>query len=126
MLSLKNFYQPFIQIWEALDENGFEVEKAYDGAEAMICLNDNKPDLVLLDLMMPKINGFEVVEAMRRDERLRDVPIIILTAKELKKEEREMLTGQVRKLMEKASFSTEDLLFEINRVLSEIYPKERT
>jgi two-component system sensor histidine kinase ChiS len=111
-------------ITKLLRREGFEVKKAGDGVEAMSYLNSSQLDLVILDLMMPRMNGFEVVELMRRDKQLKEIPIIILTAKELTKDEREMLTGQVRKLMAKASFSTEDLLHEINRVLSEFYPKE--
>jgi CheY-like chemotaxis protein len=100
-----------------LEKKGFDVEKAKDGVEALRKIRASKPDLLILDLMMPQMSGFEVVDVMRQDPALKEIPIIILTAKELTKAEKEMLNGQVRCLMQKASYSTDDLLYEIKRVI---------
>lgn len=100
-----------------LEKKGFDVEKAKNGVEALRKINLSKPDLLILDLMMPQMSGFEVVEVMRQDPELKEIPIIILTAKELTKKEKEFLNGQVRCLMQKASYSTDDLLYEIKRVI---------
>ncbi len=100
-----------------LEKKGFDVERAMNGLDAMKKITVFPPDLLILDLMMPQMSGFEVVEALRQDPKLKEIPIIILTAKELSKAEKEMLNGQVRCLMQKASFSSEDLLYEIKRVI---------
>ncbi len=100
-----------------LEKKGFDVERAMNGVEALRKISLSKPDLLILDLMMPQMSGFEVVDVMRQDPALKEIPIIILTAKELTKAEKETLNGQVRCLMQKASYSTDDLLFEIKRVL---------
>jgi DNA-binding response OmpR family regulator len=59
----------------------FEVQSAYSGAEALEKLKEGKPDLLLLDVMMPKMSGYEVCAAIRKDPALKDLPIIMLTAK---------------------------------------------
>jgi threonine synthase len=72
-----------------------------------------RPDLVLLDLMMPGMDGFEVLEALKADEDLSKVPVIVITAKELTTAERKRLSGRIEALMEKGAFTDEDLLEEI-------------
>ena len=64
-----------------LADTGFEIETAYDGDEALRKVRDWRPDLVLLDIMMPKISGFEVCEKVKADPELRSIKIILLTAK---------------------------------------------
>ncbi|HMW32047.1 MAG TPA: two-component regulator propeller domain-containing protein [bacterium] len=99
-----------------LYKNGFRVLRAHGGREALVMMHGATIDLVLLDLMMPGMSGFEVVEAMRNEEKLREIPIIILTAKDLTAEERERLRMHVRALMQKATYTTEDLIEEIRRI----------
>lgn len=62
-----------------LTHNGFEVTIAVNGTEALEKMRADRPDLVLLDLMMPIKNGFEVLEDMRKDDALKDIPVIILS-----------------------------------------------
>ncbi|MBN1658582.1 MAG: response regulator [Anaerolineae bacterium] len=64
-----------------LEREGFEVEGAVGGREGLRALHENPPDLLLLDLMMPGIDGFEVFRQMRADETLKNVPVIAVTAK---------------------------------------------
>lgn len=63
-----------------LEIEGFEVEIAYDGAEAMRMIDLRRPDLVVCDLMMPVMDGLEVTRAIKSDPALRSIPILILTA----------------------------------------------
>ncbi len=63
-----------------LEKEGFDVIQAYDGNEALDKINQ-KPDLVILDIMMPKLNGFEVYQKIRENNSYKDIPIIFLTAK---------------------------------------------
>ena len=63
----------------SLRKKGFEVISAVDGEDALAKARDHKPDLVLLDVIMPKMNGFDVLKALKADEDVRDVPVIMLT-----------------------------------------------
>lgn len=64
-----------------LERQGYEVVTAYDGKEALDKVESERPDMLVLDVMMPFMDGFEVLEAMKKDPRNRDIPIIMLTAK---------------------------------------------
>jgi threonine synthase len=75
------------------------------------------PDLILLDLMMPKLDGFGLLDALKADERLKEVPIIVVTARDLTAYERQRLSGRVRALWRKGSFLSTDLLEDIEAVL---------
>ena len=70
-----------------LQKEGWTVAEAANGREALEPLERSRPALILLDLMMPEMDGFEVLERMRRDEAWRDIPVIIVTAKDLTREE---------------------------------------
>ncbi|MBX7152266.1 response regulator [bacterium] len=100
-----------------LEKENYEVVKASNGREALGCIRAHLPDLIILDLLMPEMNGFELLEVLRHDVRLKYIPVIVLTSKDISNEERELLNGQVRSLMQKAAHSKEELLFEIKRVL---------
>lgn len=76
-----------------LEASGFEVIDAYDGADGIKKSKEEKPDLILLDLMMPQMNGFEVAEKLKEDSALKSIPIIVFTAavtKDLPKQTREI------------------------------------
>lgn len=64
-----------------LEANNFEVSVAYDGEEALEKVKEDRPDLIILDIMMPKINGFDVCRKLKTDQNYKDIPIIMLTAK---------------------------------------------
>ncbi|MBN1469920.1 MAG: response regulator [Fusobacteriaceae bacterium] len=65
-----------------LEKKGnYEVIVASDGEMALNLIKENKPDLIISDIMMPKMTGFELFEALKADESLKDIPFIILTAK---------------------------------------------
>jgi CheY-like chemotaxis protein len=100
-----------------LEREGFFVKKGRNGTEALDLLRSQKFDLVILDLLMPNLSGFDVMEAMRSDPQLREIPIIVITAKDLTSEDRTLLSGQVRRLMQKSSYSIHDLLYEIKHAI---------
>lgn len=74
-----------------LKKEGFQVLKAENGEQGIAVAKENKPDLVLLDIMMPKMDGLEAVEIMRKDDDLKRIPIIFLTARSDEKTEVEGL-----------------------------------
>lgn len=75
--------EPFIlkSLAFVLKKEGFHVESATNGLEALETIRREKPDLIFLDIMMPKMNGLEVCQWIRQDPQLRDIHVIILTAK---------------------------------------------
>jgi threonine synthase len=91
----------------------YQIFEAEDGASGLELVLRERPDIILLDLMMPGTDGFAVLEAIKADEKMNDVPVIVITAKELTAAERERLSGQIDMLMQKGSFTDEDLLEQI-------------
>jgi len=91
----------------------YRVFEAPDGVAGLEMVRREHPDIILLDLMMPGMDGFEVLEALKADEQVRDVPVIVISAKELTAAERERLSGQIDMLMQKGNFTDEELLEEI-------------
>jgi len=64
-----------------LERAGYEVTAAYDGQEAVASAQAERPDMIILDVMMPRMDGFEALKELRSDSRTKDIPIIMLTAK---------------------------------------------
>ncbi len=91
-------------------QGDYRIFEAHGGAEGIEMVRRERPDLVLLDLMMPDVDGFAVLEALKADEEVSDVPVVVVTARELTTAERERLNGQIEMLMQKGSFTDEDLL----------------
>jgi len=91
----------------------YQVFEAGGGREGIELVRRHRPDLVLLDLMMPEVDGFEVLEAIRADKDLADTRIIVITAKTLSAGERHRLSGQIELLLQKGSFLDDDLFDDI-------------
>ena len=100
-----------------LQNEGYRVLRAYGGAEAIEGVRRARPDLVILDLMMPEVSGFEVARALRESEHTADIPILVLTAKDLNAEDRARLKSRVSVILEKANFNPSALLAEVRRAM---------
>lgn len=101
-----------------LEEAGEKVLKAYSGRVGIDLAKKEHPSLIILDLMMPEMTGFEVVDELRKDQQTADIPIIVLTAKEITREDRELLDGHIKKLITKANFDKKTLIKEIKKCLA--------
>lgn len=97
---------------------GRRVLCAHNGREALQCMRAETPGLVLLDLMMPEMNGFDVLEAMRLSETLRSVPVIVLTSQKLAEREMQLLNLGVHAILEKGLFSAEETLAHLESALA--------
>jgi threonine synthase len=95
----------------------YQVFEAYDGRAGLNLIRQEHPDLILLDLMMPELDGFTLLEIVKSEEDLRDVPVIVVTAKDLSPDDWHRLDGQVESLLQKGSFMEEDLLEDILEAL---------
>jgi DNA-binding response OmpR family regulator len=97
---------------------GFEVAVAYDGEEALAKVAEKVPDLMILDLMMPKLDGFEVCEKIRQNPLWKDIRIVILTAKGRDIERKKGMSLGADDYMTKP-FSTRDILDRVKELLAE-------
>jgi signal transduction histidine kinase/DNA-binding response OmpR family regulator/CHASE3 domain sensor protein len=101
-----------------LEAAGFKPDCAYGGQQALDMVRRQRPDVIVLDLMMPHISGFDVVEALAREPDTADVPVLVLTAKLITARDRELLRGRVQRVLEKAEFQPASLLAEVKRALA--------
>ncbi len=105
-----------------LADAGYTIATASDGVEAIADLALSPPDLVVLDLMMPDVDGFAVLENMKARPETRDIPVIVVTAKELSADERADLTARVQALLQKGLFDQERLLGDVAAALARLGP----
>src|ERR1700731_4011603 len=94
------------------------VLRAYGGREAIDTARRELPDLIVLDLMMPDVNGFDVVEALNEQPDTARIPILVVTAKQLTASDRAKLTGNVAAIMEKGDFDRDRFTGEVRRAMS--------
>jgi len=99
-----------------LTSEGYRVLQAYGGQEAIDLAISQTPDLIILDLMMPQIDGFQVIRRLTQDAKTRDIPIIICTAMDISDEERAGLNGQIQSVIEKTGNVKEELLATIKKI----------
>lgn len=100
-----------------LTKAGFEVLKAYGGAEAIELATGKRPALMILDLMMPEVNGFDVVNELSIKSETASIPIIILTAKQITDEDRRTLNGGIARIVEKSEFNHGNFIAEVRRAM---------
>ena len=102
-----------------LEKDGWRIAEAGNGREALDHMAESLPDVILLDLMMPEIDGFEFLEEVGRHPEWRKVPVVVITAKELTEEDRlflngsMMLSGRVKRLLQKGTFTLDDLARQV-------------
>jgi len=94
------------------------VLRAYGGREAIAMAQRELPDLIVLDLMMPDVNGFEVVAALHDDPATARIPIVVVTASEITPEDRNRLRGSVSTIMGKAGFDGKRFMGEVRRAMA--------
>jgi threonine synthase len=98
-------------------QGDFTIFEAKNGKEALRVVRREKPDLIILDLMMPELDGFGVLDELKADPETEGIPVIVSTAKELTKEEKERLKGQIQSLLQKGDFMSDEFLDEVHTIL---------
>jgi len=101
-----------------LSAQGFTVRTAADGEAALAQVEAQPPDAIILDLMMPVMDGFEVIHRLKADLRRRPIPIIVLTAKELTASDVNSINGSIEKIVRKGGTQAEDLIRELRQTLA--------
>ncbi len=100
-----------------LSKSGWNVSQAGNGREALDRMDAGKPDVILLDLMMLVMDGFDFLEEMRAGPEGWEIPVIVLTAKDLTEKDRELLSRRVEQIVEKGAGSNEQVVNLIHGVL---------
>jgi PAS domain S-box-containing protein len=107
-----------------LTEAGYPVLRAYGGRDGIDTARANRPGLIVLDLLMPEVSGFDVVEALKTEPGTATIPILVLTAKLLGANERALLNGHVQRIVAKSEFNQGRFLSEVRRALAHSIPKQ--
>ena len=109
----------------SLEREEFAVVEACDGVAGLEMLASIRPALILLDLMMPKLDGFEFARHVRSHPEWRDIPIVVMTAKNITSDDRHRLDGLVSRILQKGAYGREELLAEVSsRILRATKPAE--
>ncbi|XSG77413.1 ATP-binding response regulator [Herpetosiphon llansteffanensis] len=106
-------------IQHILAARDYAMSEAADGVEALALIAQSKPDLVILDLMMPNMDGFEVLEALRNNPNYADIPVIIVSAKDLDQQEHDWLRTRAQGVIAKRQLSEEEFLRRINEIFNQ-------
>ncbi|MEQ1502388.1 MAG: response regulator [Myxococcota bacterium] len=105
-----------------LSAHGWQVQLAADGQQALASLGRSRPDVLLLDLMMPNVDGFAVIEHVRSTPRLADLPIVVYSAKALTDPEKAALDAGVQDVLQKGSVSRTELLRQLGSLIRKATP----
>ena len=104
-------------ITQLLEDDGYHIKGVHSGEEALRSLNEEVPDVILLDLLMPEMDGFEVIQRIREKPTWKDVPIVVVTAKDLTDRDWEFLRQRVDKIIRKSGLEREKLVREVRQLL---------
>jgi CheY-like chemotaxis protein len=101
-----------------LEKEAWTVIEAENGRIGLERMAERQPDLILLDLMMPEMDGFQFLDEVRQQDAWRSIPVIVITAKELTPEDRQRLNGSVEKILQKGAYSREELIGEVRNLVT--------
>jgi signal transduction histidine kinase/CheY-like chemotaxis protein len=101
-----------------LEKEDWAVIEAENGRVALERMTERRPELILLDLMMPEMDGFQFLDEIRKHEDWHSIPVIVITAKELSAQDRQRLNGSVEKILQKGAYSREELIREVHDLVT--------
>jgi len=102
-----------------LERENWRVEEAENGKQALEQVAKSQPGLILLDLMMPEMDGFQFVEELRKREDWRAIPIVVVSAMDLSNEDRARLNGQVERIVQKGAYSFQELATHVRQLTAQ-------
>jgi len=101
-----------------LEGTQWTVREAGNGKEALERVREDPPELILLDLMMPEMDGFEFLLELRRVEAWRDIPVVVVSAKDLTEEDRRLLSGDTESILKKGIYTPQELRDQVRSMLA--------
>jgi signal transduction histidine kinase/CheY-like chemotaxis protein/CHASE3 domain sensor protein len=103
---------------ELIEQDGYTVKAAHDGKEALAIVRESRPAIIFLDLVMPGMDGFEVVKRLKQNDESADIPVVILSGKALSSNEKGFLQSNIQDYFKKEEFSHESIIKSIKRILT--------
>jgi DNA-binding response OmpR family regulator len=100
-----------------LEPEGFNVRKAYGGQQGLDMALAERPDLIVVDLLMPQVNGFEVLQRLRESPEMKDTPVFIITVKDLTSDDLQQLNSFASAVMQKGTFVRNEFVQEVRRLI---------
>ena len=100
-----------------ITQGNYSLFEAVNGKEAIEIIKKERPNLIILDLMMPEVDGFSVIDILQQDPSTAEIPIIVLTAKELTIDEKQRLQGHIQSLLQKGDLRSDELLEEVKALI---------
>jgi adenylate cyclase len=110
---------------QSLEDQPYQIDVAGDGLAALDAIAERRPDVILLDLLMPRMDGFEVIASLQKDPERREIPVIVLTAKTLTRQEQRLLKEHALAVIQKGALDRDSLMTELKQVLPEPVRPER-
>ncbi|HSA82967.1 MAG TPA: response regulator [Geminicoccaceae bacterium] len=110
---------------QSLEDEPYQITAASDGVAALEAIAERRPDVILLDLLMPRMDGFELLAVLQKDPERRDIPVIVLTAKTLSREEKRSLKEHALVVIQKGALDRDSLMAELKAALPEPVRPER-
>jgi CheY-like chemotaxis protein len=98
-------------------QGNYTLFEAANGREALELVQREHPNLIILDMMMPEMDGFTVLDELRKSPQTAEIPVIVITAKELTANEKDRMRGHIQSLMQKGDFMSDELLDEVKALL---------
>ena len=102
---------------DILSQEGYEVISALDGEAGLRLAKKENPDLILLDLILPKVNGFEVLKELKEDKKTKDIPVIVLTNLERMEDVERVIELGAYTYLVKANYTLEEVVTKIKKAL---------
>jgi CheY-like chemotaxis protein/two-component sensor histidine kinase len=100
-----------------LEPEGFNVKKAYGGQQGLAIALEERPDLLVVDLLMPDMSGFEVVQRLKEQPQTKEIPVFIVTVKDLTSDDKQRLNNMAAAVMRKGAFAREAFLQEVRKLI---------
>jgi adenylate cyclase len=113
-----------LQWRHTLAGEGYQIDEAQNGKVALEKLAEVSPDLVLLDLMMPEMNGFEFLVELRKVPAWKELPVIVVTAATLSAEDHRLLNGSVERVLAKGDYTRDEILDELRQIAARYVSSE--
>ena len=107
-----------------LEKENWEVSEAANGIAALESIARRQPSLILLDLLMPVMDGFQLVTELQKNEQWRQIPVVVVSAKEITLEDRQRLRSHVKSILKKGAFKREELLREVRQTVKTLLPPQ--
>jgi CheY-like chemotaxis protein len=108
-----------------LEPEGFNISRAYSGRQGLDMAFEQLPDLIVVDLLMPDVSGFEVVRRLKEHPRLQDTPLFVVTVKDLTRDDEQRLNSLASAVMQKGAFIRDEFVQEVRKLIRQKAAQER-